>query len=219
VIQNRSKTELDFLSNIIIQNTGIQPADVQCYVMALPAGCTAVPPQVPDSLQDEYDFVVTVVVNNNTGPTDEMENYFVFAINGVSQGAITVQTGRNYTFFAHISCGDSLIITDELDETAPQSINNQYGCLHQNPVVTLFLDENSPDILYYDSILHPSMGGNITVVKVPAAGPPSDKAVDSTVVGLGAALGVVSLILLITLFFALRKTGKTGYAEVPGHKI
>jgi len=60
------------------------------------------------------------------------------------------------------------------------------------------------------------MGGNITVVRVSA--PVAPKAIDATVVGLGAALGVVSFILLITLFYSCRK-GKAGYSEVPGHKI
>jgi len=203
-------------------NTILPASLVQCYAMALPAGCNSnVPIPGLGNLMDEYDFVVTVVVNNNTGPVDELENYFVFAVNGVPQKNLNVTVGQNYTFYAHISCGDSLIITDQLDPAYPVSIDGQYACLHQNPLLTLVVDENSPSILYYDSVLHPTMGGNITVLKAPAPPgpvippPPSPESMNTppSVIGLGAALGVVIFVLVLTVFYFL-KIRKPGYTEL-----
>jgi len=66
-------------------------------------------------------------------------------------------------------------------------------------VVTLKIDQDSPSIIYYDSGLHPSMGGNITVIQ-PST---EDKKTYSstTVIGISVGLGVAGLLLIVILIY------------------
>jgi len=188
-----------FLADVIEHNTILASNTIQCHVFGSPDGCGA--PITPPPNLNTYDFVVTMVRNNDTGPTDALENAFLLAIDGVPQKALTLTYGT-YTFFAQISCNEAFLFTAELDDTAPISLNGQYGCLHQNPVVTLKIDQDSPTIIYYDSGLHPSMGGNITVVQ-PQPGPNNGETTYSStvVIGISAGLGVAGLLLIIALIF------------------
>jgi hypothetical protein len=182
-----------FLADVIALNTHIDPNTIQCHVFGSPDGCGAPIPPPPDL--ETYDFIVTMVKNNNTGPTDSLENSFLLAIDGIPQKPLFLSYGT-YTFFAQISCNEAFLFTAELDETAPISINGQYGCLHQNPVVTLKIDEDSPSVIYYDSGLHPSMGGNITVVQPSAPAPTYSS---SVVIGISVGLGLLVILLVIVL--------------------
>jgi len=192
-----------FLGDIIRLNTALPATSIPCHVMALPDGC-GLPIQPPET--QTFDFVVTLVENNNTGDSDAEENRYVFAVNGVQQPTLNLVYGETYSFFLQISCVHAFVISTVpepvMNPPAYPGIASQLGCLHQNPIVTFMVNQSFPSSLFYHCELHPNMGGNITI----AAGNPSGAAdmLSSRETGLSVGVGILAVICVILIIFVVK---------------
>jgi len=163
------------LADLILRNTNLQPIEVPCFVMSLTDGC-GLPVSPPTT---SYDFLVTLVQTTAQNPLYGNENPYSFAIDGNDGFNVTLVRGRNYTFFAQVNCNHALFIATSPDITIPpfappyDNVVNQFACLHQNPLVTVIVDDTTPDNLYYQCALHNYMGGVITVVNPTSTSTPS----------------------------------------------
>jgi len=125
-----------FLGDIIALNTKIPKSEIPCHVMALPDGCGL--PISPDGNQP--DFIVTLLDNAVANPTDDLEQRFLFAVNGEAQKEIQLTAGNTYTFYLQISCTHAFVITEEEEFGSlvypSDGISGQFGCLHQFTTLT-----------------------------------------------------------------------------------
>jgi len=204
-----------FLADIIIRNTDIGATEIPCFVMAGADGCGQFVPKP----KVDYDFVVTIVLTSPTNPYVGRENKYSMAINGDDGASITLQVGKTYTFFAHVSCNHPFFISTEIDQDEPPfsepylGITNQHACLQANPVVTLTVDENTPPQLFYACSFHNWMGGNITVEGYSTPTPSTP--INNTVIALSALVGFLgSLIIGGFIFYTVKSRYRDGYTEV-----
>jgi peroxidase len=158
------------LAAIIQRNSGVTP---QCLAMALPDGCgIAIPSIDKPSIAPpaNVDFMVTLTVTEASNPQYGMENYYSFTINGINGNNIQVTRGNTYVFYTQTSCNHAFSIVTSPDVDVPpfapfyDNVVNQQACIDQTPILTLFVDWDAPDNLYYTCALHNNMGGVITVV-------------------------------------------------------
>jgi len=205
-----------FLADIIIRNTNIKSNEIQCMAMASADGCGKPVPPPPG----KYDYVVTIVETSPNNPYAGRENKYSMALNGVDGASITLQGGRTYTFYAQVGCNHPFFISTTVDSEEPPfsapyiGIQNQHACLHDDPVLTLTVDQNTPSELYYACSYHNWMGGNITVV---GNSKPIAEMNDqhTTVVGLGVATGILAFLVLSGIIYIITKNRmRGGYDEV-----
>jgi len=206
-----------FLADLIIRNTNIPPNEIQCMAMASADGCGK---PIPPPPANTYDFVVTIVETSPNNPYAGRENRYSMAINGVDGATLTLQAGKTYTFYAQNGCNHPFFISTTVDFDEPPfstpyvGIQNQHACLHDDPVLTLTVDQNTPSKLFYACSYHNWMGGNITIVgqSVPSA---SNMQQQQTIVGLSISTAIFGFIVVAGLFYIISKNRiRSGYNEV-----
>lgn len=117
------------------------------------------PPQ-PDP---NIDFVVVVVTKTNAHPLFNQGHPFGYRINNVEGREITLKRGTTYTFSVNTPGHPFYISTSEVGASAGEYTAGVTNGRITSGTLVFTPDGNTPDLLYYQCFIHPSMGYIINI--------------------------------------------------------
>jgi len=153
------------LADVIVRTTTIKKEEIQCFVMATPDSCGR---PIPATTK-KYDFLITLRKKTAAHPYFGKGHSYGYVVDGVEGGTITVQRGKSYVLYLQATCQHSFkVVEGEVpDSDLYAGIDNQLTCIEQDAFVTLTIDDNTINPLWYHCDFHDWMGGKINVMDGP----------------------------------------------------